>query len=122
MVSRPLDLHPQELLPTVPVPNQEVFLRHKGPSTLIHPQQVGEGLAVAQSINRKSHEIRNDGMMTILASIFYRTVGKFKKLNRQSQSITWLHLTSDLWCLVVHGGDGDVEEKPRDGATMLVTD
>lgn len=63
VVSRLLDLHPQELLPTVPVPNQEVFLRHKGPSTLIHPQQVGEGLAVAQRIKGKSHKIRNDRMM-----------------------------------------------------------
>lgn len=30
--------------------------------------------------------------------------------------------TSDLWCLVVHRGDSDVENKVRDSATMLVTD
>lgn len=31
-------------------------------------------------------------------------------------------MTSDLWCLVVHGGDGDVEEEAGDGAAVLVAD
>lgn len=30
--------------------------------------------------------------------------------------------SSDLWCLVVHGGDADVEGDARDGASMLVAD
>lgn len=33
-----------------------------------------------------------------------------------------LCLTSDLWCLVVHGGDGDVEEEAGDGAAVVVAD
>lgn len=31
-------------------------------------------------------------------------------------------MTSDLWRLIVHGGDGDVEEEAGDGASMLVAD
>lgn len=31
-------------------------------------------------------------------------------------------MTSDLWCLVVHRGDGDVEEEAGDGAAVVVAD
>lgn len=94
-VSNPLNLHPEGLLLAVPVPNQQVLLRHKGPSSLLYPQQVGEGLVSTQRI--------------------YHSLNVHHKIH-----LKLLSMTSDLWRLVVHRGDGDVEEQARDGAPVAV--
>lgn len=41
------------------------------------------------------------------------------QINNQQPSLC---LTSDLWCLVVHRDDGDIEEKAGDGAAVVVAD
>lgn len=92
MKSGVLDLHPQGLLPAVPVLDQQVLLCHKGGSPLLHLQQVGESLKNQQM---KIQKTRYSGGLT------------------KPQ-------TSNLRFLVVHGGDGNVEGEPGDGATVLV--
>lgn len=49
---RPLHLHGQRLLTSVPVLNQQVLLRHESPAPFLHPQQVGERL-------RNKHTIKH---------------------------------------------------------------
>lgn len=51
MVRSTLELHHQDLLQGVPVPDQEMLLSHKRLSSLLHPQQVGESLTEDEKHN-----------------------------------------------------------------------
>lgn len=46
-----LNLYPQQLFWAVPILNQEMLLGHKGLSTFLHPQQVGESLRSTQEVS-----------------------------------------------------------------------
>lgn len=54
VTSRAPNLHPQRLLSTVSVPDQEVLLRHEGRAALLHPQQIGEGLRSTERFSTTS--------------------------------------------------------------------
>lgn len=54
VTSRAPNLHPQRLLSTVPVPDQEVLLRHESRAALLHPKQVGESLRSTERFSTTS--------------------------------------------------------------------
>lgn len=97
-----------------------MLLGHKGPSALLHPKQVGEGLTEDQPGVNLDILTSRETSGEILSWWIFCLGGSNCKV--KAETVTCPGSTSDLWCLVVHRGDGDVEDKVGDGATMLVTD